>query len=127
METPKQEVQEILNSLPEDATLDEIQYRIYVRQAIDRGLQDIEQGANLDSGSSRAADGKVDQVIIWTESATADLESIVEYIYRDSEFYAAAIARELVSAASSLATLASRGRTVPEYQTVQIRELIVRR
>ena len=44
METPKQEVQEILNSLPDDASLDEIQYRIYVRQAIDRGLQDVEQG-----------------------------------------------------------------------------------
>lgn len=47
METPKQEVQEILNSLPEDTTLDEIQYRIYVRQAIDRGFQDIEQGRTL--------------------------------------------------------------------------------
>ena len=47
METPKQEVQEILDSLPEDATLDEIQYRIYVRQAIDRGLEDIEQGRTL--------------------------------------------------------------------------------
>lgn len=47
METPKQEVQGILNSLPEDATLDDIQYRIYVRQAIDRGLQDIDRGRIL--------------------------------------------------------------------------------
>lgn len=47
VETPKQEVQGILNSLPEDATLDDIQYRIYVRQAIDRGLQDIDRGRIL--------------------------------------------------------------------------------
>jgi predicted transcriptional regulator len=44
METPKQEVQQILNSLPEDATLEDIQYQIYVRQAIAEGIRDIEQG-----------------------------------------------------------------------------------
>ncbi|MGZ8435300.1 MAG: type II toxin-antitoxin system RelE/ParE family toxin [Candidatus Binatia bacterium] len=69
----------------------------------------------------------MDQEVIWTESANSDLESIVEYILRDSEFYAAAIARELVTAARSLSNLVARGRTVPEYQNVQIRELIVRR
>lgn len=47
METPKQEVQQILNSLPDDATLDDIQYRIYVRQAIERGLQDVDSGRVL--------------------------------------------------------------------------------
>lgn len=69
----------------------------------------------------------MDQEVVWTESATADLESIVEYVFRDSEFYAAAITRELVAAASSLTTLAARGRNVPEYQNPNIRELIVRR
>jgi len=43
METAKEEVRRILESLPEDATLEDIQYRIYVRQAIASGLRDIEQ------------------------------------------------------------------------------------
>ena len=44
METAKEEVQRILNSLPDDATLEDIQYRIYVRQAIATGLIDVTQG-----------------------------------------------------------------------------------
>jgi len=43
MEPAKDEVRRILESLPEDATLEDIQYRIYVRQAIASGLRDIEQ------------------------------------------------------------------------------------
>jgi predicted transcriptional regulator len=44
METAKEEVRRILDSLPDDATLEDIQYRIYVRQAIAAGLSDIDQG-----------------------------------------------------------------------------------
>jgi len=44
METAKEEVHRILESLPEDATLEDIQYQIYVRQAIASGLRDIDQG-----------------------------------------------------------------------------------
>ena len=38
----------------------------------------------------------MDREVVWSLLATADLESIVEHIFRDSEFYAAAVARELV-------------------------------
>jgi predicted transcriptional regulator len=44
METAKEEVRRILDSLPDNATLEDIQYRIYVRQTIAAGLCDIEQG-----------------------------------------------------------------------------------
>ena len=44
METAKEEVRRILNSLPDDTTLEEIQYRLYVRQAIAAGLRDVDQG-----------------------------------------------------------------------------------
>ncbi len=44
METAKEEVRRMLESLPDDATLEDIQYRIYVRQAIAAGLRDIDQG-----------------------------------------------------------------------------------
>ena len=32
----------------------------------------------------------MDREVVWSLAATEDLESIVEYIFRDSEFYAAA-------------------------------------
>ena len=44
METAKEDVRRMLESLPDDATLEDIQYRIYVRQAIAAGLRDIDQG-----------------------------------------------------------------------------------
>jgi len=44
METAKEEVRRILDLLPDDATLEDIQYRIYVRQAITAGLRAVEQG-----------------------------------------------------------------------------------
>ena len=38
MKTGKEEVLELLEQLPEDASLEDIQYHIYVRQKIQRGL-----------------------------------------------------------------------------------------
>lgn len=69
----------------------------------------------------------MDREVVWSLTATADLESIVEYIFRDSEFYAATVARELLSAARSLSTFSERGRVVPEYEDPAIREIVVRR
>jgi predicted transcriptional regulator len=47
MQTAKQEVMELLQQLPDDSSLEEIQYHLYVRQKIQRGLQDVEQGKVL--------------------------------------------------------------------------------
>ena len=69
----------------------------------------------------------MDREIVWTFRATADLESIVEHIFRDSKFYSTAVARELIAAARSLGTFADRGRTVPEFEDPTVREIIVRR
>ena len=43
MQTAKEEVIEVLSILPDDATLEEIQYRLYVRQKIKRGIEDIDR------------------------------------------------------------------------------------
>lgn len=69
----------------------------------------------------------MDRQVAWSLLATRDLESIVEHISRDSEFYAAAVARELVAAARSLAIFPERGRVVPEYEDPVVREIIVGR
>jgi len=44
MQTAKKEVQELLNRLPDDCTLEEVQYHLYVVQKIEQGLKDIEEG-----------------------------------------------------------------------------------
>lgn len=43
----KEEVRQLLDQLPDDTTLEDIQYHIYVRQKIDRGLDDVASGKTL--------------------------------------------------------------------------------
>lgn len=44
MQTAKQEVQDLLQEIPDDATLEDIQYHIYVKQKIAQGLADVRAG-----------------------------------------------------------------------------------
>ncbi|MDA8340203.1 MAG: hypothetical protein QMD44_01115 [Thermodesulfovibrionales bacterium] len=44
MQTVKQEVSNLLKRLPDDCTLEDVQYHLYVLQKIERGLKDAEQG-----------------------------------------------------------------------------------
>ena len=44
MQTAKREVEELLQTLPDDATLEDIQYHIYVKQKIAQGLADVRAG-----------------------------------------------------------------------------------
>jgi Fe-S cluster assembly iron-binding protein IscA len=53
----KQEAQRIVEELAEDATWDDLMYRIYVRQAIESGLQDSEANRTLDVSEVRARFG----------------------------------------------------------------------
>ena len=47
MRTAKKEVRKILDQIPDDASLEDIQYHIYVCQKIERGLQDMDDGRVL--------------------------------------------------------------------------------
>jgi hypothetical protein len=53
----KQEAQRIIEELAEDATWDDLMYRIYVRQAIESGLRDSEANQTLDVREVRARFG----------------------------------------------------------------------
>ena len=44
MQTAKQEVSSLLNRLPEDCSLEDIQYHLYVLQKIERGMKDVAEG-----------------------------------------------------------------------------------
>ena len=44
----KDEARRIVEDLPDDASWDDLMYKIYVRQAIEAGLADSEAGRTLD-------------------------------------------------------------------------------
>jgi predicted transcriptional regulator len=44
MGSAKDEVRRIIERIPDNASFEDIQYHIYVREKIDRGLEDVEQG-----------------------------------------------------------------------------------
>jgi predicted transcriptional regulator len=47
MRTAKDEVREMLENLPDDASLEDIQYHIYVRQKVQKGLEAAREGRTL--------------------------------------------------------------------------------
>ena len=59
MEMPnvKQEAQHLVDSLPDNATWDDLMYTIYVRQAVEAGLEDSDAGRVLDVNEVRAKFG----------------------------------------------------------------------
>ncbi len=63
--------------------------------------------------------------ILWTAPAVSDLDSIREYIARDSEVYADSVLSEIFDTVDQLLTYAESGRVVPELDEKQTRELIV--
>lgn len=47
MSAPKDAVRRLLDQLSDEASLEDIQYHIHIRQKIDRGLDDIETGRTM--------------------------------------------------------------------------------
>lgn len=47
MKTAREEVRELLDGLPDEASLEEIQYHIYVRQKVQKGLAAETSGKTL--------------------------------------------------------------------------------
>jgi hypothetical protein len=61
----KEEVQQLLNILPENMSFDDIQYHIYVRQKIDRGIEDVKDGNTV---SEQEFDKRMARTVRWTET-----------------------------------------------------------
>jgi hypothetical protein len=51
--TPKQEVEKLLDRLPESSTLEDIQYHVYVLEKIKRGQADVDAGRTLTDKEAR--------------------------------------------------------------------------
>jgi predicted transcriptional regulator len=49
----KEEARRLVERLPEDATWEDIQYEVYVRQAIEAGLKDSREGRTIPLAEAR--------------------------------------------------------------------------
>ena len=47
MSSAKDEIRKLLDCLPDDASFEDIQYHIYVREKVERGLKDIQEGRTM--------------------------------------------------------------------------------
>jgi toxin ParE1/3/4 len=65
--------------------------------------------------------------VVWSKQATGLLDEAVAHIARDSLQAAQRVLADALDAASSLQTMAERGRMVPEVGTPAIREIFVHR
>ncbi len=45
--TAKDTVRRMLDEIPDDATYEDIEYRIYVRRKVEQGLKDLEEGRTV--------------------------------------------------------------------------------
>ena len=63
------------------------------------------------------------RLIIWSERAVADIESIAAYIAYDSEFYAASVVRTILQKTRRLAEFPFIGRIRPRIDDEVIREI----
>ena len=67
----------------------------------------------------------MDHEVIWSPEAIEDLESIAEYISRDSFFYAQAVVMKVLETTRTIRDFPLAGRVVPEIGNERIREQFV--
>jgi len=67
----------------------------------------------------------MDYKVKWSPEATEDLESIAEYIARDSEFYARSVVSKILAVSRRIPEQPMIGRIVPEIGQQEIRERFV--
>lgn len=62
--------------------------------------------------------------VTWSPSALLDVESVAEFISRDSSHYAALFVQKLLAHVEKMGQFPNSGRVVPEYQLEHLREFI---
>ena len=67
----------------------------------------------------------MDHIVAWSPEASEDMESIAEYIARNSEFYAGAVVSKILSVSRKITDQPLLGRVVPELNDESVRERFV--
>jgi len=60
--------------------------------------------------------------VIWSDESLDDIDSIADFICRDSRHHAQRVVDEIISIVETIQTQPEMGRVVPEIQQTQIRE-----
>ena len=47
MATAKEQLRDLIERLPDDCTLEDVQYHVYVQQKVERALDDVRQGRGV--------------------------------------------------------------------------------
>lgn len=71
-ESIKQQAHQLLDNLPDSATWEDLMYRIYVRQAIEAGIKDSDQGRTIEVKEVRKKFGLLE----WKSTGHKTLSSI---------------------------------------------------
>jgi plasmid stabilization system protein ParE len=119
----KRILKHLIDDLPDDATIADVQYRLYIIDAVNRGRDEIASGAGFPheqvADEMRTKWGRArekwsglrpDPQISTKLSHVADAANLLE---------------EILDAAASLSTLSERGRLVPEIGNAVTREIFV--
>ena len=101
----KKAVLDLVEELPADCTLEDVQYQLYVRQRSTRSMQAAASGRVTSHEQVKKRLSKWLAQIIWSDPAVDDLEAAVEFIGKDSDAYARSLAQLTVDAAESLRDL----------------------
>ena len=64
--------------------------------------------------------------VVWSPQAIADVESIRDYISRDSPHFGSLVAQRIVDAVERLRDFPQSGRIVPEFGEPTLREILWR-
>jgi hypothetical protein len=75
MSTAKQDVEQLLNKLPDDCSVEDIQYHLYVLDKIRRGLR-RPCGWHDDAGTGGSPPQQMAHRMVWSRRAFQDLEAI---------------------------------------------------
>ncbi len=127
MPTPgiKEQARKLVEELPDDATWEELEYKIYVRRKIEQGLESIEERTHPDhrrsSGTARI--GRHVK-LRWSTDSLNDLQDIYDYVRGNAPEAAQRVVEEIIESAARLETFPQSGRHVPEYADPSIREVI---
>ena len=126
MPNVKDEAQHLIDNLPENATWDDVMDTIYVRQAVESGIEDSDAGrcAGRWRGSSQVRTPGVK--VFWTDTAVQHLLAIYAHIAQDAPRYGRRMVERLTERSQQIAAFPHSGRVVPEYGADDVREVIER-
>jgi plasmid stabilization system protein ParE len=126
MSMAKQDVERLLNRLPDDSSFEDIQYRLDIFGKVRRGLEDARVNGTFSQEGGRVQPESMAHRVGWSRRALSNLEG-ADSIAGDSSRYASNVVKKVVSGSQDSRSISGRWRKVPEFDDDNLRELIVYR